>query len=87
MTSVNNTCVCHLLNNKNIIISNNIFHSNICNLHKIYLKKYTDEQKIFINTNNNFFCEFIEYNCTTKKIRDVTIIFLIEHSKKIFDIK
>jgi len=50
----NNTCICHLLNNnKDIYISKNIFHNNICNLHNKYQKIIRNAKKNTTNNTNN----------------------------------
>ena len=75
-------CVCHLLDDKEIVISKNVFHNNVCSIHYKYLKTLCEEGSTEIEsyktTGRNFFVDFIEFNVIKFKIRDATISFLTE---------
>jgi len=79
-------CICELLKDKDIIISNNIFHNNICAIHYKYLKQKENknEKELYDKTGRNFFVDLVEYNIHKMKIRDVTICFLVEYLNKYF---
>jgi len=72
-------CVCVLLNDPEVIICQNVFHNNICSFHYKYCKKNINEKELYEKTGRNFFIDLVEYNIIKQKIRNETIIFLIEY--------
>lgn len=79
-------CLCEMLNDPEIIISQNVFHNNICAFHIKYCKMDINakEKKMFEETGRNFFVDFIEYNIIKQHIRDETMECLIKFLKKYF---
>lgn len=79
-------CICELLNDPDIIISQNIFHSNICAFHREYCENEAnfEEKKLYEDTGRNFFIDLVEYNIIKEKIRNETIMFLMKFLKDYF---
>jgi len=72
-------CICKLLNDPDIIISQDVFHNNICSYHYKYCKKNIKDNELYENTGRNFFVDLIEFNIIKFKIRDATITFLLDY--------
>lgn len=75
-------CICELLNDPEIIISQEIFHNNICRLNYEYCKKNVSENELYKNTGKNFFVNLVEFNAIKYKIRNETINYLVKHLEK-----
>lgn len=78
-------CVCEILNIPEILICQNIFHRNICSFHYEYCKKHMCEKELYEKTGRNFFIDLVEYNIQKLKIRNETIVFLMDYLTKYFD--
>lgn len=79
-------CLCDILNDPEIIISQNVFHNNICSFHRKYCKMDINikEKNLFEETGRNFFVDFVEYNIIKQKIRDATMVCLINFLNEYF---
>lgn len=80
-------CICYILDDFDNIISDSIFHNNICILHYKYVKnnKYKEEKEQYEKTGRNYFIDLIEYNIEKQKIRDATICFLVSYINMFFE--
>lgn len=80
------SCLCDMLNEPEIKISQNVFHSNICSFHYKYCKmdKNINEKELFEKTGRNFFVDLVEYNIIKQQIRDVTMVYLIKYLNEYF---
>lgn len=72
-------CICELLNVSEVMISQNVFHNNICSIHYKYCKKNFNEKELYEKKGRNFFMDLVEYNIIKHKIRNATIYFLIQY--------
>ena len=80
-------CICELLNDPEIIISQDLFHNNICSFHYNYCKNIISEKKLYEETGRNFFVELIEFNIIKLKIRNETFMFLMNYLDNYFENK
>ena len=77
-------CLCTMLNDPEIKISQPVFHNNICFFHFKYCKKDIKEKELYEKKGRNFFVDLVEYNIFKQKIRDQTIIFLMKYLDEYF---
>lgn len=77
-------CLCELLNDPEIIISQNVFHSNICTFHIKYCQEVNEEKKLYEEKGINFFVDLVEFNLIKYKIRDQTMVFMIKYLNDYF---
>jgi hypothetical protein len=69
-------CICHIQEK----ITEEIFHFQICVLHKIYIEKYKQEEDAYKKTGENFFINFVHLkinDINKEQIRDPTIDYLV----------
>jgi len=78
-------CLCEMLNEPGVLISQHVFHKNICSFHYKYCKKNIEEKELFEKKGRNFFIDLVEYNIFKQQIRNETINFLMEYLKNYFD--
>ena len=77
-------CLCELLNDPDIKISQDVFHCNICDFHFKYCDKVDEEKELYEKSGRNFFVDLVEYNIIKQKIRDVTMIYLMKYLNDYF---
>ena len=77
-------CICHILEDPEILISKNIFHNNICCLHYKYIKLCKTDRELYEKTGRNFFIDTVEYNIFKLKVRDVTLCYLSSYINNYF---
>jgi hypothetical protein len=80
-------CICPLINDPEIIISQDLFHNYICSFHYKYCKNNISDRKLYEETGRNFFVELVEFNLIKFKIRDETFEFLMEYLYNYFENK
>ena len=80
-------CICHILDNSEIFITDGIFHDNICFLHYKYIKdtKNNIDADLYEKTGRNYFVNIVEYNIDKQKIRDATVCYLVSYIKMFFN--
>lgn len=83
------SCLCEMLNDPEIKISQNVFHNNICFFHIKYCKMDINikEKEMFDEIGRNFFVDFVEYNIIKQHIRDETMGCLIKFLNEYFEWK
>ncbi len=80
-------CICELLNDPDVIICQDVFHNNICSYHYKYCKKNIKDKELYEKTKRNFFVDLIEYNIIKHKIRNETMVYLMEYLHNYFEDK
>lgn len=70
-----NGCICHILDNPEIFITESIFHNNICLLHYKYIKNNNNniDNDLYQKTGRNYFIDIVEYNIDKQQIKNTTI--------------
>ena len=80
-------CICYILDDPSIFITDTIFHNNICRLHFIHVnnKKNNIEKEQYEKTGRNYFIDLVEYNIDKQKIRDATVCYLVSYINLFFN--